>query len=807
MDDTQTMIGALSFSLANRVPKLDGKNYNRWKRSMQLRLQSAKLWDVVSSARPEAISAEAWAESEAKALTDINDSCDDPQQDLIGDCTSPKQAWELLQATYAPRTAANTNRMWRDFEACRQKPSEPVMDYYTRVKSAPRNIRSLGEQLPESRLLERLLMGLNSDFEMMKANFNLRANFTEQDCLDGMLAEESRLAAYTASKDSNAPQKNDDHRSKKKNDRGRNRSRSPSRSPRRRSPRRRSTSRSCRNDNRNDNRSDRYNPANTGPAWDGIGCWGCGRHNHSASDCWLLHPNLHPSRLDQPSNQNTQNPAPNASNIHPQRLPYVQAAHVAYSHPAPPNFFNPIAPDHAIRYFGHDPIAIPSNNDFPYPVADPSTQQHHHALQMQLRLRDRHALFQMLENENPPPLVINDVLYSIEHDPDLQHQWLIDSGATNHYSAHRNVFINFRPCPEIPVDTGAGRIFAKGVGDIVVNLPLPYGRIVIQDVMWVPQLMGYSNLLSVPQLTRTGFSVLFSALNSKIMRSNIVVALGSLRGKAFYLDISLPSHLAMLSGTTDTQPLEVWHKRLGHLNQDAIHKLTTMATGIEMGPNRPPSVSMRCDPCLKAGQTHLISRIVRSPETKILGCVHIDLKSPCLNKSVHGFRFFMTCTDEKTRLTRTYPLLTKSDAFKIFVTFQMQAERETLCKLLEIQIDGGGEFLSNDLRTYCANTGIKIRITAPYCPEMNGIAKRVNRTLTENASALLWTAQLPIGFWAPAILVATFLKNRCPTKALPDITPYEAYYGTKPNLGFIRIFGCKAKVVIPSSLRSKTVWD
>ena len=88
---------------------------------------------------------------------------------------------------------------------------------------------------------------------------------------------------------------------------------------------------------------------------------------------------------------------------------------------------------------------------------------------------------------------------------------------------------------------------------------------------------------------------------------------------------------------------------------------------------------------------------------------------------------------------------------------------------------------------------------------MNGIAERVNRTLFKHARAMLWTARLPVGFWTAAVQMATFLKNRSPTKAL-NTTPYEAYFGGKPNLGFIRIFGCKAKVAIPDSLRIKSNW-
>lgn len=184
----------------------------------------------------------------------------------------------------------------------------------------------------------------------------------------------------------------------------------------------------------------------------------------------------------------------------------------------------------------------------------------------------------------------------------------------------------------------------------------------------------------------------------------------------------------------------------------------------------------------------------------------MDLKGTCLDKDIYGFKYFVTFTDEKTRFTHTFPILEKSFAFSAFKTFKAQAERESDYNILQLMLDGGGELLSNEWRTYCLNEGIVIRITQPYSPEMNGIAERVNRVLTEHASAMLWEAELPISFWAAAIMNATYLKNRSPTTYL-DCTPFEAYYRRKPNLGHIRVFGCKAHAHVPAEISSKTTWD
>lgn len=46
-----------------------------------------------------------------------------------------------------------------------------------------------------------------------------------------------------------------------------------------------------------------------------------------------------------------------------------------------------------------------------------------------------------------------------------------------------------------------------------------------------------------------------------------------------------------------------------------------------------------------------------------------------------------------------------------------------------------------------------------------------------------------------------FPQNRLPTKALNDQTPFEAWYGNKPSLKFLKIFGCLCFTYIPQNKR------
>jgi hypothetical protein len=60
---------------------------------------------------------------------------------------------------------------------------------------------------------------------------------------------------------------------------------------------------------------------------------------------------------------------------------------------------------------------------------------------------------------------------------------------------------------------------------------------------------------------------------------------------------------------------------------------------------------------------------------------------------------------------------------------------------------------------------------------------------------ILSQVELPDSFWGFALLSATFLLNRSPTKAA-NKTPYEIWKGKVPNMSFLKIWGCEAYVKV-----------
>lgn len=107
---------------------------------------------------------------------------------------------------------------------------------------------------------------------------------------------------------------------------------------------------------------------------------------------------------------------------------------------------------------------------------------------------------------------------------------------------------------------------------------------------------------------------------------------------------------------------------------------------------------------------------------------------------------------------------------------------------------------------YCEAVGVITDPVNPYSPKSNVIAERMNRTLMNKFRALLFNVVLDISFWPYTLKVATYLINISPTKINTDfINPYEVFYGEKPNLKFLRVFGSIGQQHIPKEVRRQIV--
>jgi hypothetical protein len=142
----------------------------------------------------------------------------------------------------------------------------------------------------------------------------------------------------------------------------------------------------------------------------------------------------------------------------------------------------------------------------------------------------------------------------------------------------------------------------------------------------------------------------------------------------------------------------------------------------------------------------------------------------------------------------------KSDVAGVVKRIFTLLENQTGHRVKAVRTDRGGEYLNQSLADYFAGKGATHQTTTPYTPEQNGKAERLNRTIVERVRAMLLESGLKEELWAEAAVVANYLRNRSPATGATR-TPWELFYGTRPSVRELRVFGSRAYVLKPKPQR------
>jgi hypothetical protein len=202
------------------------------------------------------------------------------------------------------------------------------------------------------------------------------------------------------------------------------------------------------------------------------------------------------------------------------------------------------------------------------------------------------------------------------------------------------------------------------------------------------------------------------------------------------------------------------------------------------------------------------SRTVPRGPLDIVSC---DVGGPVQPISEGGFRYWITLVDHYK--FHVWVLLAKK---KSHVRGLIRAWRKHVEAHFRTQIanwefragwirffrtDGGGEFTSKQMEDYFRREGIIHETTAPYTPEQDGVAERMNQTLTTRANTNLVASHLPRKYWNRAMLHSAYTINRSPASAHKGQTPHEGYYDRPVDLHHMHPFGCPAYPLVDKQHR------
>lgn len=392
---------------------------------------------------------------------------------------------------------------------------------------------------------------------------------------------------------------------------------------------------------------------------------------------------------------------------------------------------------------------------------------------------------------------------------DADFRWNTDTGATSHMTPHRHWLRDYTPfvTPIHLADNNV--IYSAGVGSVLFN-PILNGRLgrplLFRRVLHVPALRN--NLLSVLYLTRKhGYTVTIEKDTLSFKRNQDLLFTATCdKTNAAYLDGTTdPGQLSnecVNFSKASKLDLTLWHRRLSHLGLDGVKQLMTkqLVDGLHIDSLDSPDPI--CEPCIH-GKQHRdpFPKHSESRCSELLGLIHSDLHGPLPVRTHAGYRYWMTFIDDKSRFINVFLLKSKDEAFGAFKQFKAYAENQLGCSIKALRDDKGGEYMSNAWNQFMADTGIARQHTARASPQQNGVAERLNRTIQERITAMLHDANLPAKFWGEALRTYVHVHNRCPTSALPNMTPYEMWHKKKPSVAHLRVFGSTAYVHVQKDKR------
>ena len=387
------------------------------------------------------------------------------------------------------------------------------------------------------------------------------------------------------------------------------------------------------------------------------------------------------------------------------------------------------------------------------------------------------------------------------------HKWLIDSGATQHMTFHKEAFDSYESISHRKVYLGDnGVVEAIGKGSMLVETCVDnkVKRIRIHDVLYVPKL--HTNLLSVSKLVARGLNVHFNTMGCKVRtQRGEVVAMATMEANLYQLDLKVigggdASAKALTSAHGSA--MELWHKRLGHLHVNGVKGLQSMVVGMDLG--KGASQMLACEGCVEGKQARAsFPSDGGTRATQVLELVHSDVCGPMKTLSFGGARYFVTFIDDFSRKMWVYILKSKDQVLNKFEEWKAMVETQTGHKVKVLRSDNGGEYTSKAFDAFLSKHGIVRQTSAPYTPQQNGVAERANRTIVEMARCMLYAQGLGREFWAEAVSNAVYTRNRCPNKALVNVTPEEAWSGKRPCISHMRVFGCIAYAKVPDEKRTK----
>jgi len=208
---------------------------------------------------------------------------------------------------------------------------------------------------------------------------------------------------------------------------------------------------------------------------------------------------------------------------------------------------------------------------------------------------------------------------------------------------------------------------------------------------------------------------------------------------------------------------------MGHVNHEDLRKMVRdgRVTGVELDMNSKPDFLRYV--YQSQGATKPFPKQSSKDKITAYGSkVSSDVWGPAQVQSLGGSNYSNAYIDHHSHEERVYFMKYKSETFDRYKKYEAWARVQ---RNAVIKSSGATEEVSSRARssTITLREPVPLRhLTVHDSPQSNGSAERGNRTKMDLARAMLDDSGLPKNLWAEAVRHGVWVRNRVPSRALPD---------------------------------------
>ncbi|KAL2320148.1 hypothetical protein Fmac_029117 [Flemingia macrophylla] len=370
--------------------------------------------------------------------------------------------------------------------------------------------------------------------------------------------------------------------------------------------------------------------------------------------------------------------------------------------------------------------------------------------------------------------------------------WIIDSGATDHMTPHPSYFSSYTTSSgnqHITVANGS-HTPVLGCGNIQLQPSLH-----LKNVLHVPKLSN--NLMSIHKVTQDlncAVTFFHSHCVFQDLATGRTIGIAKEQGGLYYLQHegnkgctrqkALTSNHQPTSESWSSSQIWLQHRRLGHPPFSVLKSLFPfLFTTVSVE-------SFHCDVCQFAKHHRTTFLPSNHKSSKPFDLVHSDVWGPSSISNISGAKWFVSFIDDCTRVTWIFLMKDKSEVFHLFVNFYRMVQTQFGSLIKRLRSDNGREYVNHNLSKFLQDNGVVHELTCVDTPQQNGVAERKNRHLLEVTRALLFQMSVPKSYWGEAVLTATYLINRLPSRILDGVSPVQlmtTFYPSIPIMTTLRV--------------------